>query len=474
MKINKNTVIFAIAVVIVFILQALNINVGDVIDVVQTITIEPEVTSTQYYASPTSTIEYTPTREILPTNTPSATNTLTNTPRPTATNTLRPTSTNTPRPTATNTPTQVPQQSSCNRISYNINAGAIPDWYYMWGHLERLNPCVILVMSNINVAGEAVRRFPNAIVIHRDWSSFEGEEWLRVPDENVWINRWNQQASIVGADINKKIVRYSTNEPSLYDPRAYVQAEVELLNAAARNGYRVAAGNFAVGTFSSSDIANGVYDSFLRAIQSGNHYLSVHEYTTSALPFGTGQWAREWLLDPSQVQVNSWPRRSRLPIEYWYIDLGGGTTKIFPPYWHILRSAWFTLRAKELGLPTPRIILTEAFWDNLSDIGQPIAELRNRFGLPQYMNDMRGINSYTRVWQFYWPNWSQEEAAYWQLAYMDYIYPSNYLGFAQFTWSSVEGWKSFDMSGIQGDWLYRLHRLLENHTRNSFQNKYGG
>lgn len=412
-----------------------------------------------------------------------------------------PTRSNTATPNVTNTQ----PATTCNRLSYNINAVEFPNQQNLYAHLDRMNPCVILVMDGIGLAADMVRRYPNAVVIHRDYSIHEGEEFLRV-DPVTWVNHWDQQGNSIGTDINKRIVRYSTNEPSLGNfVTQYVSAEVELLNEAARRGYRVASGNFAVGTYQQHEILSGIFDPLIRAVMNGNHYFAFHEYTTALLPFGVGQMPKDHLLNSSDVQVSSWARPSQLPFDYWILPANAQsvdedevlpfgieqyyeylstlpesfeaqtTTRILPPYWHILRSSWFVIRGRELGYNNIPIVLTECCWDNLGDIGTEILNvMRSRYGLPEYMYDMRGINSYRNLWSFYWGSngWNTAQAAYWQLAWLDSIYPSNYIGFAQFTWSSNAGWASFDMSGYREGWYGEFQRLIEGHRRNVFADTY--
>jgi hypothetical protein len=139
----------------------------------------------------------------------------------------------------------------------------------------------------------------------------------------------------------------------------------------------------------------------------------------------------------------------------------------YPPYWHILRTTWLLLRAECIGLDADdiTIINTEGLWDNLSDIDipeiRPIQTWRQRYGLARYMNDMRGIPTYERLWAAYYPQWSQAEAAVCQMKWWDYVTPHQYAGVTIFTWSTNVMWISFDASGQEDGDLYEMHDLLE-------------
>src|SRR5690606_10874005 len=49
-------------------------------------------------------------------------------------------------------------QTAQMRISYNVNGVAVPDWDYLWAHLEELQPTTLLIMDNIFAACEEIGR----------------------------------------------------------------------------------------------------------------------------------------------------------------------------------------------------------------------------------------------------------------------------------------------------------------------------
>jgi hypothetical protein len=376
-------------------------------------------------------------------------------------------------------------QSAGMRISYNVNGVAVPDWDYLWAHLERLQPTTLLIMDNIFRACEAVERLPNTVIIHRDYSRFEGEEWALRPNPAEWIFRWRGEGCY-------EVIRYLSNEPSLYDVGAFIASEIALMEAARNEGIRLAVGNFAVGTLPDWAVNQGLFDDWLRAVIRGNHIIGAHEYTTGILPFGVGVYSREQLVSPASMHPDNWV--TNLPIEYLpfsaqsafdpvrspfgayessqvirplvaqSVDCGG----LLPTYWHILRTTWLLLRAECIGLDSSQIqiINTEGLWDNLSDINvpggiEPVQMWREQYGVDKYFRDMRGIPSYDNLWSAYFPQWSDAEAAVCQMMWWDYIVPENYVGVNLFTWSTNELWISFDVSGVQNPFLYEMHVLLE-------------
>lgn len=346
----------------------------------------------------------------------------------------------TPEPTPT-------QERAKSRFSYNINGEAVPDETRLMHVMT--NPCktTALVMNNLGLAVRIKQACPETIVISRNYCPCEGDEWERRTPQQI-VNQWLLEG-------HKEIVRHSTNEPSFGGTRTaqFIAAEIELMRLARANGFTVAMGNFSVGIIRPEDIDAGIWDSYIRAIILYRHYLGLHEYAVVALPFGVGQWQTSYLLDRNRVQPASWPSALALPVRYWGGEL--------PPYWYELRGVWWLLRADTIGVARPSILLTEFGWDNLPNIKADIEPLRQQFGLPQYFRDMRGVNTYPRLWAWYWPQWSFWQAACEQLKWADSIYPPEYLGFALFTWSSRRDWAGFDFSGRENPAMFELHECLE-------------
>lgn len=391
--------------------------------------------------------------------------------------------------TWTEVPTVVPKP--CSRYSYNINGTETPNRYGLVQHLVRLNPCYVLVMEGLSWAGgfntdpsigdlQLSGMLPNTRIIHRDWSRAEGGEWTEnSPD--ILVNRWVNQGY-------PHLIRYSTNEPSVGDHNivAFLAYEEELMRVARSRGITVSVGNFGVGRIQPHWVNEGLFDNWLRSVIVYNHIIGNHEYTLGILPFGVGQWPASYLLDRTEVQPSKWPTALDLPtsrIEYPVHAQGSlipfgieqfniyeyarGTTithtdsMILPPYWHLRRGDWLLIRADELGIQRPTLVLTEAFWDNMDDVAAQRNVMRDRYGIDRYMNDMRGINSLQDYWHYLWPTWSPAYAACRQLQWAEETYPDDYASFNLFTWSSSQGWISFDVSGRQNGWNFELQEMME-------------
>lgn len=353
--------------------------------------------------------------------------------------------------TATPTIDPTPTQERLKRgIGYNINGESVPNEAYLLQVVS--NPCVPvqLVMNNLALAVRIKQLCPDTLVVSRNYSALEGDEWaLRTPQS--MIEQWRREG-------HPEIIRHSTNEPSFgrgLRLQQFVQAEVLLMRLAREAGFTLAMGNFSVGIYEAADIDAGLFDPYIRGLNQYGHYLGLHEYSLGVLAFGTGQWPPQCLLDRLCVQPERWPTEQLLVRRVWSDGIWQQ-----PPHWYLGRGIWWLNRADLIAVPRPRIILTEFGWDNLPNIKPIIEPLRWQYGLPQYFNDMRGINTYPRLWAWYWPNQTFAESACRQLIWADKIYPSDYLGFALFTWSGASDWRQTDMSGRENPTLFELHQCL--------------
>jgi murein DD-endopeptidase MepM/ murein hydrolase activator NlpD len=234
------------------------------------------------------------------------------------------------------------------------------------------------------------KHLPDSAIIWRTWHPKEGN-WSILPPPAEQVRLWKNEGSSLRA-----IVRDDpSNEPSLPHQRMdlmtrYVQDRTELLNRAADEGIRVAVGAFSVGTPHESLIENGLFDPLLRAIHAGNHMISYHSYSPG-IPGAGDLVSFDVLRDPLKAATMLRERDRRWePGRYWYLR----------------RTDFFRTRAQQLGLPPPPIMMTEAVFDDVLSTQSFYGELRHKYGLPQYMNDLRGVTSWRKYWSAAFPNQS--------------------------------------------------------------------
>jgi hypothetical protein len=424
--------------------------------------------------------------------------------------------TNTPLPTAT----QVVSQRDCMRISYNINGFAIRDWEYLKRHLVATQPCSVLMMDDIKRTLELLDLLPNSLIIYRGYSGFEGGQCVAEPPRQQidnFVTRFKFIAREIGMpeDSYKRVALYGcSNEPSWGGNTALSQilsANIEFMRYA-REEYNltVVSGNWGVGNFDPFDVENGVYHDYLVALETYQQFLGVHEYATLYVPWGTGLYSRECLLEGLAerfnpcVQRENWatvediqPRRwhpaevlsaqsidepqpigvSELAGYYYSIEANAVGTGFLPPYWLMFRSLWLDIYALDNGIARPNKILTEAFHDHINNydhVGpgeiQPLTYLESIFGIERYMFDIRGAPSHCRLYvEYYYPNQTCAESIFEQYVWWDTVADETYHSANIFTWSDEVRtgvvWSPFNVSGTDSSYdLYKLHGLLEDYA----------
>lgn len=350
-----------------------------------------------------------------------------------------------------------------HRISFNINGSACPDYQRLLNFMRIYRPTTALVMDNYDLA-VAIHTITDGQtkVCHRAYNAAEGNEW------RVYANDIAGYVDSLTNWGHPEIYRYGPNESAITTDTlpAMLNWCIAVVKEFDRRGYKIVMpGGLAIGGVTQEQVESGLFDNFLIFMQGKS--IGVHEYTGIELSFGVGQWSQPGRLPPDHTYVTPldffldteihasryWPKSEHLPVA----RTADGS---LPGYWHIRRSDWLTIRARELGLPDPLFWVTEMGWDSMPDIGQVYAPLTDKWGRAGYDN-LRGLNSLEGVWAAYWPTWTRDEAAFYQLQWLDSIYPANYIGCNLFMWTS-DHWRreGFDMSGN----IQLLDLLLQNAT----------
>jgi hypothetical protein len=99
---------------------------------------------------------------------------------------------------------------------------------------------------------------------------------------------------------------------------------------------------------------------------------------------------------------------------------------------------------RDEGMRPPRIVVTEAGFDDLTDV----ADWRNTLHVTPPYAGIRGWKTLPDQWRAWWPGWSAERAYGQQL---DYLWRALYEyspveALLLFTWSSADKWQQFDVS----------------------------
>ncbi len=134
----------------------------------------------------------------------------------------------------------------------------------------------------------------------------------------------------------------------------------------------------------------------------------------------------------------------------WGERLNGGHY----PYWHFGRSNALIVRIKQMGWNQARFGIGESIWDNMADLKVKVAEMRERFGIERFMDDMRGLPSLRRYYAYladvkdelYSDDMFANDA--WQdVKWIDSELPENFEYIATYAWNVNILWTAFDVSG---------------------------
>jgi len=279
-------------------------------------------------------------------------------------------------------------------LSWNIDAGDLRHFLRdnngekLLAHLDKVQPTCILIMDGLGLARQIKDKFPKMVVIHRDFSGHQGAEWNnRTPEE--FVEKWKREG-------HHDIVRYLTNEPQINPNNIleYAFHEAKIMELARAAGFTVVALNTGIGRYEKLSVQNGDFDALLIAAMAGYHYLGCHEYYTVSLP--ASLMHTDYLLQANQLQPEKWRTE---PIHAGYYD-----------YWYLFRHIWFVKRLFDLGYSEAAIqnkfILTEFGYDDISneDNKNIIATLKQKFGIELYNNDMKGVSTYRKLHDAYFPD----------------------------------------------------------------------
>lgn len=351
------------------------------------------------------------------------------------------------------------------RFGFNVNGASLGDEGYFLSVIGKLKPTTVLIMDNMDLALKVADMLGDqSHVIHRKYENGDGEYWLKRTPKQVSDML---MANVNGRD-HKNIWKQVMNEPMARgaDWKKLTDWCAEVGRYMSDNGHKTVLGNLAVGTYELSDVQGGYFDNLIRLAGERKDSVSVgiHEYTGFLLPFGIGLWDRWSLRDPAFVQPAGWPESSKIP-EY--------RSEYGKQYYHLMRSTWLQVRAKEINALQHQIHLTEFGWDRLPDLtyGQNhiYSSLENKFGVPSPYTEMRGAYTYGNLWKAYYPQWSTAKSIIEQFKWADSVYPEWYTGFMPFMWSFGGDWEKAgfnfgadkDLHSLMIEWSAEINKQLQ-------------
>lgn len=294
-------------------------------------------------------------------------------------------------------------------ICYNINAQGVRDKARLLAHLKRLNPAWVLVMDGVGLAAEIKRLLPGTNVIHRAWP----DDGVPTADAAAWVAQ--RKAEFGGADL----WAYTTNEPPATP--ALFDWHVQAMTEARKVGLKLLVCNFAAGQPNAVEWGRGHDMLRLLAAYPELFALGLHEYACAFALSGAPGFE-------ALIPTDKWPVNPRA--------LGN--------LYHCGRFQFLMDFCRDQEMRPPRIVVTEAGFDDLNDV----AAWRNTLRVTPPYTGIRGWKTLPDQWRAWWPGWDAQRAYGQQL---DYLWRALYEyspveALLLFTWSSADKWQQFDVS----------------------------
>lgn len=321
-----------------------------------------------------------------------------------------------------------------SRIAFNVHAQTPNfDKAKLLLHVEKSQPPWMLVMDGVQLCQDIQNVSPRTQVIHRSY-----------PDEEIWHQKtpaqWiEQKKSEVGS---RRLWLYTVNEQDLSD--ALCNWWLEVIRLSARDEMQLVIGNFSAGTPQASDWTRPLVIELLRAcnLNRSRVVLGLHEYACGVITSGfLGGWPDNAGVAP--VPDNKGKGRNLVPSVNWPLRLEVDRITRF----HCGRFKFLVEACALLGIPAPRIVLTEHGFDDMSDI-KTWARLQQQ--TPPY-DGFRGWKSLENFWRANYSaqGWTPQRAMFEQLAYADRVLYQNspVEGQLIFCWGQTSSmWDQFDVS----------------------------
>jgi SH3 domain-containing protein len=199
----------------------------------------------------------------------------------------------------------------------NILSQFMADRGALLQYLQRLQPVSVVAMDDIGFTRQIKSLLPSAAVIHRQYHPRD-HEFHTIMSPTDWLNAYAQFGQ-------GNIYVQCLNEPQGYgDVTQLVNWCVEVMQLASGRGIRLALPSFAVGHPDSRLVANGAFDPLWRAFDRyPQHIYGCHEYavqsTIDERPFRIGRF-----LDMIQRVDTLGLPRPRIIVTESGRDIGGG------------------------------------------------------------------------------------------------------------------------------------------------------
>lgn len=286
-----------------------------------------------------------------------------------------------------------------NKIGINVHGANVQNKGRLMERLSAIRPPVVLVLDSLGLAQDIKTKLPDTTVIFRE---YEHDKKIHLDFNPVtWLDNHASQAA-------GGIVIHVGNEMQF--DKAVLDWLLNVCKRAVEKNVTVCVGNWAVGNPQPDDWAMAK-DLLVFASANRKHVIvGLHEYAggviTSGLYGGYPDNAGKPPGTPgglNLIQPDSWPP-----------DISTITC------YHMARYKFLLTYCKKMGIPAPRIVITEAGFDDTSDIKSWEETLKKT---PPYLN-ITGYKSLRNQWDVWFGElgWSAERSYASQMIYSDRVY----------------------------------------------------
>ena len=281
---------------------------------------------------------------------------------------------------------------------FNVHAQGVKDVQRLLTHVHKTQPAWMLVMDGLELCKQIIDASPKTHVIHRNYGITQG-------DDNVFAKvtpeRWLE---LRGAESNTGAWLMTTCEPGW--GQDVIDWHVKLMQLCLSRKIRLVVGNWSVGTPNPDVIKMAKPMLQLLADHSDLFVLGLHEYANAVITSGfvggapNGRTDKGEVVHPDYTLPASWPRKG----------FAAALTK-----WHVGRFRFWSDYCASAGIIPPRIVLTEAGFDDVSDIKW----WTNTLPRTAPYTDIRGFKTLQNYWHQIMPDWSQDRAYFENLKYAE-------------------------------------------------------
>lgn len=314
-------------------------------------------------------------------------------------------------------------------ISYNVLT--IPDTAVFERHISALKPRWLLFKDNLSYAAQIGANNPTVAILHRDYANYQGDDDLSL---KISPRQWLYSQRALGS---LNVWRYCCNENAFNEHTLAWLNDVVELNAQQNQPLKLVIGNFATGSYPPDGWKQPQAVKLLHYLDYNRQWLVLgcHEY------FGATPTSGYYGGFPSNANIASNPTDAPgsvglnlIPRDKWPAD----TSKI--TLWHCGRFRFILKTCDDLGIPYPRIVVTEHGADDLGDIDAWLKTLQKTAPY----TSIRGWRSLKNQWRD-WYGDDIELTYYNMLTYLDAAVYTGSPVEAQliFGWGDSGGWEQF-------------------------------